>query len=126
VRRLLLDTSVVLWLLDDSPRLGRNARRVIDAASIRYVSAVSIWEIGMIVLRGKLAVDMSALGSSLEQAEIEVLPLTGEHALRAYDIAASHPDPFDRMLLAQAISEPLHLLTADTRLASYSELAILI
>jgi len=52
------------------------------------------------------------------------LPITWAHAIRAYDIASGHPDPFDRVLLAQAITEPLHLLTTDEALAPYSHLVV--
>ena len=52
------------------------------------------------------------------------MPITWAHARRSYDIAAAHPDPFDRLLLAQAICEPLHLLTSDGQLAQYSKLVV--
>jgi PIN domain nuclease of toxin-antitoxin system len=123
---LLLDTQMVIWSTFDDAKLPAAARQKIANASAIYVSAVSIWEIGMKVSTGKLKlpVAMSDLESRLEAANAVPLPLTWSHAIRSHDIAAFHPDPFDRLLLAQAVSEPLHLLTTDDALKSYSSLVI--
>jgi PIN domain nuclease of toxin-antitoxin system len=117
--RLLLDTSIVVRLRQDERKIDRQTRRIIENASGIYVSAASIWEIAIKVAARKLDVDVSSLEAGLLEAGIEPLPLTWAHALRSYDIAAAHPDPFDRLLLAQAVCEPLHLLTSDQRLAQY-------
>jgi PIN domain nuclease of toxin-antitoxin system len=123
---LLLDTQMVVWAAFEDAKLPAAARRKIANASAIYVSAVSLWEIGMKVSTGKLKlpVSMDDLEARLEAANAVPLALTWNHAVRAYDIAAFHPDPFDRLLLAQAVSEPLHLLTTDQALKSYSSLVV--
>jgi len=121
---LLLDTQMVIWATLDVAKLPAAARQRIANASAVYVSAVSLWEIGMKVSAGKLKLSMTDLETKLAAADAVPLPLTWSHAVRAYDIAPHHRDPFDRLLLAQAVSEPLHLLTTDEALKSYSSLVI--
>jgi PIN domain nuclease of toxin-antitoxin system len=121
---LLLDTQMVVWVALDSPKLPAAARQRIANASAVYISAVSLWEIGMKVSAGKLKLSMSELESKLAASHAVPLELTWSHAVRAYDIAPHHRDPFDRLLLAQSVTEPLHLLTTDESLKSYSSLVI--
>jgi PIN domain nuclease of toxin-antitoxin system len=121
---LLLDTQMVVWAALDSPKLPAAARQRIANASAIYISAVSLWEIGMKVSAGKLKLSMSELESKLAAYHAAPLALTWSHAVRAYDIAPHHRDPFDRLLLAQAVTEPLHLLTTDESLKHYSSLVI--
>ena len=121
---LLLDTQMVIWATLDVAKLPAAARQRIANASAVYVSAVSLWEIGMKVSAGKLKLSMTDLETKLAAADAVPLPLTWSHAVRAYDIAPHHRDPFDRLLLARAVSEPLHLLTTDEALKSYSSLVI--
>jgi PIN domain nuclease of toxin-antitoxin system len=117
--RLLLDTNIVIRLMQ-AGRFDGAARRVIGSAAAVYVSAASIWEIAIKSSARKLDVDIDSLEAGLLEAGIQPLPVTWTHARRSHDIAAAHPDPFDRLLLAQAICEPLHLLTSDEKLAQYS------
>jgi PIN domain nuclease of toxin-antitoxin system len=119
--RLLLDTNIVIRLRHLERQLDRKTRRIIDDAAVVYVSAASIWEIAIKVSARKLAIGIDSLEAGLLEAGIQPLPVTWTHARRSHDIAAAHPDPFDRLLLAQAICEPLHLLTSDEKLAQYSE-----
>jgi PIN domain nuclease of toxin-antitoxin system len=123
---LLIDTQIALWVALDLPKLPAAARQRIANASVVHVSAVSLWEIGMKVSTGKLKLPapMSDLEAKLVAANFVPLALTWAHAVRAYDLAAFHRDPFDRLLLAQAVTEPLHLLTTDESLKSYSSLVI--
>jgi len=118
--RLLLDTNIVIRLRQDERQIDRKTRRIIDGATAIYVSAASIWEIAIKASARKLDIDIDGLEAGLLEAGIRPLPLTWTHARRSYDIASAHADPFDRLLLAQAICEPLHLLTSDERLAQYS------
>jgi PIN domain nuclease of toxin-antitoxin system len=121
---LLLDTQMVIWSTLDVAKLPAAARQRIANASAVYVSAVSLWEIGMKVSAGKLKLSMADLEAKLVAASAIPLALTLSHAVRSYDVAPFHRDPFDRLLLAQAVTEPLHLLTADESLKSYSSLVI--
>jgi PIN domain nuclease of toxin-antitoxin system len=121
---LLLDTQMMIWAALDAPKLPAAARQRIAKARTVYVSAVSLWEIGMKVSIGKLKLSMQELESKLLASHAKPLALTWSHAIRAYDVAPFHRDPFDRLLLAQAVTEPLHLLTTDASLANYSSLVI--
>jgi PIN domain nuclease of toxin-antitoxin system len=121
--RLLLDTNIVIRLRQDERRIDRTIRQIIENATAVYVSAASIWEIAIKASARKLDIDLARLEAGLLEAGVKPLPITWTHAVRAHDIASSHPDPFDRLLLA--VCEPLHLLTSDERLAQYgSELVI--
>jgi PIN domain nuclease of toxin-antitoxin system len=118
--RLLLDTNIIIRLRQEASQIDRDTRRIIENAEAVFASAGSIWEIGLKVSIGKLDIDIAGLEAGLLEAGVEPLSVTWAHARRAYDIAIGHPDPFDRLLLAQAVCEPLHLLTSDQRLAQYS------
>jgi PIN domain nuclease of toxin-antitoxin system len=117
--RLLLDTHVILWWLDDSPLLSQKARSAIaDPDNLVYVSAVSLWEIVLKRGLGKLA-----LPDHWEQALMDEpfrrLPVTWEHALGLARLPEIHRDPFDRLLLAQAAIEGLMLVTQDEAVLRY-------
>jgi len=120
----LLDTNIVLRLRRDERQIDGKTRRIVETAAAVYVSAASIWEIAIKASARKLDLDIGRLEAGLLKAGIEPLPITWTHARRSYDIAPAHLDPFDRLLLAQAICEPLHLLTSDGRLAQFSELVL--
>jgi PIN domain nuclease of toxin-antitoxin system len=116
---LLLDTQIAIWLAANSPKLPRAAFDAMDRARALYLSAASIWE--MALKSSKLRIDVARLAERFAEAGILALPVTWEHAVRSGEIAAAHPDPFDRLLLAQAMHEPMHLLTSDAALARYSD-----
>ena len=110
---LLLDSQVLLWLLDDSPRLGHNARASIATANGVHVSAATAWELTIKAMLGKLSVPMDLSGRLIDQGLIP-LSVTTEHAEAIRDYPElTHHDPFDRLLVAQADRSGLQLLTAD-------------
>ena len=121
--RVLLDTQVWLWWLEDSPRLGRKARKVMaDPANELYLSAASSWEIAIKCALGKLSLPEPAdrfVPSRLTRDGILGLAIDHVHALRAGSLPLHHADPFDRMLVAQAQVESLTLITADGKIAKY-------
>jgi len=110
---LLLDSQTLLWLLDDNPRLGPEARRTIRSARGVHVSAATVWELTIKTMLGKLSVP-TALSEALSGQGLVLLNITAEHAetIRDYPELARH-DPFDRLLVAQADRAGLRLLTAD-------------
>lgn len=120
--RLLLDTHIYLWWLEDSPKLSEEARAKIVAASEVYVSSASIWEASIKAGIGKLEVDVNELAVQIAASGFLELPITARHAAAVHQLPDIHRDPFDRMLIAQAISEPLRFVTADSLLKGYSEL----
>jgi PIN domain nuclease of toxin-antitoxin system len=114
--RLLLDTHVVLWALEDNSRLAPGARALLtDPANECWVSAVSVWEIAIKVSVGKLALrrPLATVEAALAEAGFQTLDMTIRHAVAGPAIAVRHADPFDRLLLAQCEVETLKLLTAD-------------
>lgn len=120
--RLLLDTHVFLWAVADSRKLGAAARRLIEEADEVSVSAASIWEIAIKSWLGKLAGDAESLAAAIDDSGFAELPVTGRHAAAVARLPLHHADPFDRLLVAQALTEPLILVTADKTLARYGEL----
>ena len=112
---LLLDTHVVLWLLDGSPRLGRRARERITAGEIAFVSAASAWEMSIKAALGKLTLPAD-LDDAIDRSGLRDLPVTRRHALASALVVLPPRDPFDAILVAQATAERLTLLTADEKL----------
>ena len=121
--KFLLDTHLLLWWLSNNRLLSREARRVIsDPNHAIFVSAVSHWEIRLKISLGKLRAP-SNFAQKLAGEQFTELPLRAEHTPAVAMLEWHHRDPFDRMLLAQARSENLILLTGDETLSAYGELA---
>lgn len=119
---ILLDTQVFLWWLNNDLKLSKNAKTMILAATEVYVSSASIWEACIKVKMGKLEFQIEKLAEAVNKSGFLELPITAKHAIGTYELPDIHRDPFDRILIAQAICEPLQFLTADKLLKSYSEL----
>jgi PIN domain nuclease of toxin-antitoxin system len=120
---LLLDTHVLIWWMEKSPRLGKLARKTLLSRTTRpVVSAVSIWEIAIKASIGRLdlADPMEMWVPRLnEEWGVHSLPVTFEHAMAVRNLSAHYSDPFDRMLVAQALCENLTIITADPAIAAY-------
>jgi PIN domain nuclease of toxin-antitoxin system len=124
--KVLLDTHVLLWWLGNDASLSQAAVDVIrDPATLVFVSAVSIWEISLKQSLGKLRLP-DAFDERLEAESFESLPLTSRHARSVAQLPWHHRDPFDRMLVAQALTEDLTLLTADSAVAAYGDFVRLV
>jgi PIN domain nuclease of toxin-antitoxin system len=118
--RYLLDTHILLWWVEDNPTLQEKARATISNPDHEVmVSAATIWEAAIKRALGKLRFETPRLLSAMTGGAIRVLPITAEHALAAGDLPRHHDDPFDRMLVAQAMAEGLTLITRDSRLGAY-------
>ena len=122
---MLLDTHVFLWAVSGSRQLTPKIRAVIKGADEVFVSAASIWEIAIKVRLGKLEAEPVAMAGAIEESGFKELPVRAVHAAYVANLPLHHTDPFDRLLVAQAVTEPLRLLTADGALAIYSELVVL-
>jgi PIN domain nuclease of toxin-antitoxin system len=124
---LLLDTHVALWAITDSPKLPRKARELIESPkSSIWISAATVWEIAIkhSLGRGDMPVSsQDALRYFLESG-YRFLPVEPEHAAAVEDLPDHHADPFDRILVAQAITEPMRLITHDPVVARYSDTII--
>jgi PIN domain nuclease of toxin-antitoxin system len=118
--RVLLDTQVYLWWLRDDRRLGAEAREPIgDAGSTVYVSAASIWEAGIKAALGRLDVGDADLVDEIGANGFLPLAIDVEDAALAATLPRHHDDPFDRMLIAQAVSDGLVLITSDAQFERY-------
>lgn len=122
--RLLLDTNVFLWCVLDDARLSKKAKEIILNADESYVSSASIWEIAIKKSIGKLDAgnDIVELADTIQASGFIELSITAKHAATVRRLEQIHRDPFDRLLIAQAIYEPLIFLTADKELQKYSDL----
>lgn len=118
-RSFLLDTHVLLWLNSDLSRIAAAVIAELDAAESVYFSAASAWELAIKQSLGKLEM-AGSIAAFAAQAGLLELPVTARHAEAVARLPMHHRDPFDRMLVAQAVLEDLVLVTADQRLASYS------
>lgn len=117
--RLLLDSHVLLWWLEDDRRLSSDAIDAIESdAEAVLVSAVSIWEIEIKRLAGRLPAPAQLL-DQVENLGFQPLDITPDHALDAARLPRHHGDPFDRLLVAQAQAEAATFVTADETLAAY-------
>jgi len=117
--RILIDTHIMLWWLEASPLLSQQAKQMIsDPQNTVFVSAVSLWEIWLKQSLGKLRLPAD-FTDRLAAESFENLPLTASQTREVSLLPWFHRDPFDRMLVAQALVEKLVLLTADEALALY-------
>ena len=117
--RLLLDTHVAIWFFEDPALLTEEARVAIeDSGNASFLSAASVWEWAVKNALGKISMSIT-LDAGATRAGFEELPVTWAHGRAAATLPAMHGDPFDRMLVAQAIAEDLVLLTRDRLVAQY-------
>ena len=123
---LLLDTHIFCWWFYSPERLSLETREMMQAAAGVFVSAASMWEVAIKVRLGKIKANPQELYEQIAINGFKELPVWSRHALLVSDLPLHHTDPFDRLLIAQAISEPLRLLTVDPQLSRYSELVILV
>ena len=123
---LLLDTNVFLWHFWGSRRVDP-IKSLIESNDVSvFISAVSWWEIAIKIRTGKLTVDLEELRYQAEIRAFEELPVTSMYVKAYLELPALHKDPFDHMLLAQAITSPMRLITGDAALAEYSSLVMAI
>lgn len=127
--KLLLDTHVAIWAVDAASLLPARVKAMVnDPVNDVYVSAVTIWEIAIkFALRkhaGQVPVSSSESLWKFREAEFELLDVTPAHAVAVETLPPLHGDPFDRLLVAQALSEPMRLVSHDRRVAAYSDTVI--
>lgn len=124
--RILLDTHIYLWWLEDKEQLSREARKLITDAEEVFISSISLWEAAIKIKIKKLDVELKQLIEQIPRNGFNELPLLNTHIEALTELSNFHRDPFDQMLIAQAITEPLILLTSDAKLQPYSDLVRLV
>jgi len=121
---ILLDTHIALWAITDDARLVARAREIIAAPQTHvWVSVASLWEIAIkhALGRGNLPVSAERASHYFQAAGYKLLSIQANHVLQLAQLPAHHQDPFDRMIVAQALIEPMRLLTHDSVVARYSD-----
>jgi PIN domain nuclease of toxin-antitoxin system len=120
--KLLLDTRTFLWFIEDNPRLSTETKKLLESDADLFISIASLWEIAIKISIGKLTLTQSLetfIPAQIEKNGIELLPITVEHLALVSTLAAHHRDPFDRLLIAQAIVEQLPIVGIDDKFDPY-------
>ena len=123
---LLLDTNALIWLYEGSPRIKPIERLLMIPGSKVYISSISWWEIAIKERNGKLPFKFSQFEKFVDEYDFHELPITKEYLKVYLELPNHHKDPYDLMLLAQAITSPMRLITGDSILAEYSSLVMVI
>lgn len=123
----LLDTHTFLWFLEGSKRLSKKTKDIIvNPKNKTFISIASIWEMGIKISLDKLELDLSLeeLKQELIRNEIEILPLDFDHIIELSKLDFHHRDPFDRILISQARSEKLTILSKDSHFKLYKQVKV--
>jgi PIN domain nuclease of toxin-antitoxin system len=124
--RILLDTSVLIFAAISPERLSKRATVVLENdANLLELSAVSLSEIAIKAALGKLRITAAVARRAVEDLGIRVLPYTADHAFELFDLPLHHGDPFDRQIIAQALSEKIPILTSDEKFSLYKGLKLI-
>ena len=124
---LLLDTHIALWAITDSPKLSQKARELIESPKTTiWISVASLWEIAIkySLGRGDMPISSQQALSYFRESGYRFLAVEAEHAVAVEELPTHHKDPFDRILVAQALVEPMRLMTHDSLVALYSDTII--
>lgn len=124
----LLDTHSFLWFINGDEQLSRKAQNAIaDPDAIKYISIASFWEIAIKLNLGKLSLDMAYpdLRQQVITNGFEILPITFEHTIELAGLDLHHRDPFDRIIIAQALCENLVVISKDGNFSKYNRLQLL-
>lgn len=114
--RYLIDTQIFLWFISGSPELSKNARDILESRDNEiFISIASLWEISIKTSLGKLAINgsYSTVINDVIENEIEILPINFVHTVEQNRLPFHHKDPFDRLIVAQALVEEMHLVSSD-------------
>ncbi len=117
--KIIIDTHIFLWALSDPARISKSKRSALESLSnIIYVSSISVAEIMIKASFGKLEIDFDPVELA-QQSGFELLNFTGSDALRLFDLPFHHKDPFDRMLIAQSLTNRYPIMTDDHQIRAY-------
>ncbi len=123
--RLLLDTATLICAVEAPEKLSKRASAALrNPGNVLELSTISITEIAIKQSLGKLKVTAAIVRQAVQDLDIRSLPYTGEHALRLFELPPHHSDPFDRQIIAQALSEKISVVTPDEKFRLYGGLKI--
>ena len=126
MNKCLLDTNALIWFFEGSPRMD-STRKLFSLSGARvHISVVSWWEIAIKVRTGKLPISIFHLEAFVSEYDFVELPLTKDYIKTYLELPSLHKDPFDHMLLAQAMTYPMHFITGDIFLQKYSPLVMVV
>ncbi|HEX8815762.1 MAG TPA: type II toxin-antitoxin system VapC family toxin [Terriglobales bacterium] len=124
--RLLLDTAVLIYAVNSPRRLSRRAARALEnPRNLLEISSISLAEIAIKSSLGKLSMTAALARQAIRDLDLRILSYTGEHALELFDLPRQHSDPFDRQIIAQAISEHIPIITPDESFRLYKNLNLI-
>jgi PIN domain nuclease of toxin-antitoxin system len=124
--RLLLDTAVLIFAVEAPDRISKRATAILsDPENIRELSSVSLTEIAIKSTLGKLNFSAEMAQQALDDMDVRVLPFVSEHAFRLFTMPVHHRDPFDRQIIAQALSEEIPVVTPDRQFGFYHGLKVI-
>jgi len=123
--RVLLDTAVLIFAVESPERLSKRAMAILKSPeNIRELSSVSLTEIAIKTTLGKLKFSAEIARQAIQDMDIRILPFTADHAYRLFELPAYHRDPFDRQIIAQALSEDVPVVTSDEKFRAYETITI--
>lgn len=124
--RLLLDTAVLIFSVEAPDRLSKRALSVLKSSdNVRELSSISLTEIAVKATLGKLGFSEESARQAIVDMDVRILPFTADHAFRLFALPVHHRDPFDRQIIAQALSENIPVVSPDKRFSSYKELTVI-
>ena len=124
--RVLLDTAVLIFAVEAPDRLSKRAIGVLkDPDNVRELSSISLTETAIKATLGKLRISAASARRALDDLDVRVLPFTSDHAFRLFALPVHHRDPFDRQIIAQALSEDIAIVTPDEAFRHYRGLKII-
>jgi PIN domain nuclease of toxin-antitoxin system len=124
--RLLLDTAILIWAVESPERLTKRATAALETTdNVLEMSAVSLSEIAIKTARGKLRLSGAGARQAVADLNIRILPYTADHAFLLFELPLHHSDPFDRQIIAQALSEKIPVVTSDEKFSLYKGLKII-
>jgi PIN domain nuclease of toxin-antitoxin system len=124
--RLLIDTAILIYAVEAPERLTKRAAAALkNPGNALELSAISVTEIAIKASLGKLKLTSVLARQAIQDLDIRILPYTGEHALRLFEMPLHHADPFDRQIIAQALCEEIPVVTPDEKFKRYSGLKII-
>jgi PIN domain nuclease of toxin-antitoxin system len=124
--RALIDTVVFVWALTAPERVSKRAMAVLAKPdTVRLLSAVSLSELAIKRSRGKLDIGKEQVVAGVSDLQLRIVPYTAQHAYELFALPLHHFDPFDRQIIAQAVSEDIPVITSDEKFGLYKELKII-